>query len=568
MINKRLFKDLELPKWTWIHGAILILFETAAALSVPLITRALIEQVGSGRTTPILVMLCGVMIGQAVLGTLVFFHLGKAGDTLIAALRTVLTKHALSLPMKDLRKRSSGEWVSRLISDTQAIRDLISDHSASLLSGIVQIVGSIAILWWLDWRLTAVLFSSMAGATLLIVPLAVKIRGLATTIQDETAKVSSRIAAAFQEMGTVKSLAAEASESRALAHRIDQLLGQEIEELRITAWIAPIMSLAFSGALVAILGYGGQRLAIGALSTGTLIAFVLYLFHVAIPIAQVAMFVTQFQRAMGSSKRIMEIIETPSEHRPAAHAIPSHQPLVIKQLQFAYPESDRLVFSGLNASFEPGTTTALVGRSGSGKSTLMNLLERFYEPTEGSIYWGSQSIDHWDIKAWRRKLGYVAQDAPLLPGTVRENLGLGMNKEPTDQMIWEALEQASAVEFVRSLEVGLDTALGERAHNISGGQRQRLAIARVVLRQPEILLMDEATAHLDSQTEADIQASLEKLQINRTIIIAAHRLATIKSADRILVLENGTVSAQGSHDVLVRTSASYAQWIQQQGIAC
>lgn len=316
------------------------------------------------------------------------------------------------------------------------------------------------------------------------------------------------------------------------------------------------MTLIMMVVLILIFGYGGAQIAAGHISAGELVAIMIYLVQIIIPFTQMATFFTSLQKALGATERIQLIMKEPLEQFEGANLPESLQPLLFQDVSFQY--SDQQVLNNMSFTIPAGKTTAFVSQSGGGKTTMFALIERFYDVTKGQIIYGDQNIEHFDLSKWRQLIGYVSQDAPLLNGTVKENLLYG-NPNATEEQLEQALRAANAFEFVRNLEDGLNTSVGENGVKLSGGQKQRLAIARAILRDPQILLLDEATSNLDNESEREVQEALTNLMKGRTTIIIAHRLSTITNADQILVFEKGSLSGKGSHEELIQTHRYYKQ---------
>ncbi|MNZ68810.1 Multidrug resistance ABC transporter ATP-binding/permease protein BmrA [compost metagenome] len=322
--------------------------------------------------------------------------------------------------------------------------------------------------------------------------------------------------------------------------------------------------------LVLLIGYGGVRVAQGSLSGGALVAIILYMFQIVMPFTQMASFFTQFQKAMGAADRIKELLDEASEQQDIAEQMVHSQeersrapkPVSFNEVSFGYTP-DRPLLHALSFHAEPGQVTAFVGPSGTGKTTLFSLIERFYTPTSGMIAYGGQAIADMRLEDWRKRIAYVSQDSPMMAGTIRYNLTYGL-EEVDEERMKEAAAQANASSFIAALPDGYDTEVGERGIKLSGGQRQRLAIARAILRNPDILLLDEATAHLDSESEQLVQEALDSLMKARTTLVIAHRLSTIRGADKIIVIEKGEISGQGTHDELLVSHELYRKLVQQQ----
>ncbi|CAM2065035.1 ABC transporter ATP-binding protein [Sulfidibacter corallicola] len=563
----RLLRAAIPSKKIFVFGLVLMLIEAGASLVIPLLTRDFVDGMQTAALPKFtLALLLGFMIVDAVIGGLAYYYLGSTGHGIVASLRHKLLGKLIRLPVRFYDNNQSGELASRVVSDTQTLHEVCTYHLTSMVVGLFTVIGSVAILWVLDWRMTLVLFSGVILSTLVIVPIAAKMQAIAEEVQSETAQFSSQLTGVFSEIRLVKSYTAESRELEVGRNSIDRLRQLGNRENAIQAILSPLVSLAMMGAMVAILGYGGARVSAGTLEVGTLVAFILYLFHITIPVAQFSMFFTEIQRAIGSGKHLLRLMKQNEEVVDGADAVSvTDRSIDVEDLGFAYAEEDEdPVLKDVSFSIRPNRVTALVGPSGSGKSTLLALLSRFYEPSSGEIRLGDVSIDTLSLPAWRSKLGYVAQDAPMIAGTIRENLCYGLDREADDVEMRRALEAAHAHDFVDNLPNGLETEIGERGVKLSGGQRQRLAIARALLKNPPILILDEATSHLDSRTEHQVQEAMHRLMQDRTTVVVAHRLATVLDADQIVVLEGGRTTGIGTHDKLMDTNALYRGLVEHQ----
>ncbi len=369
------------------------------------------------------------------------------------------------------------------------------------------------------------------------------IRKISRGLQDETAVFTGHIQQTLGEIRLMKASNAEQNEEQKGLLGIQKLLGYGLKEARIFALIAPIMYLVVVVVIVMIIGYGGMRVASGTMSTGALVAFLLYLFQIIMPITSFATFFTQLQKAKGATERIIDILELPLEEgQEGIEKNISAQPISVQNIAFAYSE-DEPVLENISFEAHPGEMIAFAGPSGGGKTTMFGLMERFYQPTSGDIYIGDTSIYKLSMKSWRSQIGYVSQESAMMAGTIRENLCYGLENAEAipEERLWEVAKMAYADQFIKAFPQGMNTEVGERGVGVklSGGQRQRIAIARAFLRDPKILMMDEATASLDSQSESIVQQALTRLMQGRTTFVIAHRLSTIVDADKILFIENG-----------------------------
>jgi len=556
-----------------VFAALLSLLEAAAGLIVPLFARDFINRFSEiGFNAMLVAGLAGAFVLQALAGGVAHYLLNATGERIVAGIRTRLWNHTLELPVGFFDKHESGELMSRITQDTGAIKTLVASHLGTLVSGIVSIVGAVILLFVMDWQMTVILLSVIPLSMLVLVPFGRKMYRISLQAQDEMAGFSASLGRVLSEIRLVKASNAQAAERANGSRQIDNLMRFGFKEAVYQAVTAPVMTTVILLVFVVIIGYGGARVASGDLPAGTLVAILIYLFQIITPFTMMASFFTAFQKAMGATERIHELLNTPQEQpsgnegRAASErqAKPDFsQPLVFDGVSFSY-DADKRILSDIRLTIRPGQTVAFVGPSGAGKTTIFSLIERFYAPTEGRIRLGETDIADLSLPLWRQAIGYVSQDSPLMSGTIRDNICYGIDRRIDDRELKQAAELANAAEFIARLPAGYDTEVGERGVRLSGGQRQRIAIARALLRNPQLLLLDEATSSLDSESEALVQQALQNLKKDRTTLVIAHRLSTVFEADQIIVLERGRITGQGTHEELLNTHPLYQKLVNQQ----
>jgi ATP-binding cassette, subfamily B, bacterial AbcA/BmrA len=562
-----LILSTNIPKTALIIGLSASLLTTLAGLVVPFLTKNLVDGFSvEALSIPLMLSIGAAFIIQAIISGTSIYLLSFVGQRIVASLRERMWLKLIRLPVNYFDKQSSGETVSRLVNDTSVVKELISNHFPQFITGIISIIGAITILFIMDWKMTLLMLTSVPITLAIMVPLGRKMAKISRSLQDETAAFTGNIQQTLSEIRLMKSSTAEKNEEVNGLKGIENLLGFGLKEARIFAYIGPIMYLVIMVVIVLIIGYGGMRVANGTMSTGSLVAFLLYLFQIIFPITSFAMFFTQLQKAKGATERIIEILGMPLEEGQDGVEIDiTNQPIQVLDVSFAYSEEEPLL---QNISFEasPGEMIAFAGPSGGGKTTMFGLLERFYEPTSGEIRIGNTSIKDLSMESWRSQIGYVSQESAMMAGTIRENLCYGLKnvENITDEQLWQVAKMAYADEFIQAFSHGLDTEVGERGVKLSGGQRQRIAIARAFLRDPKILMMDEATASLDSQSEGVVQQALTRLMEGRTTFVIAHRLSTIVDADKIIFIEKGAITGIGKHHELIQSHELYRTFAEQQ----
>ncbi|HLS60933.1 MAG TPA: ABC transporter ATP-binding protein [Virgibacillus sp.] len=562
-----LILSAKIPKVALIVGLIASVITTLAGLVVPLLTKNLVDGFAvSSLSIPLIIAIGAAFIVQAIISGISLYLLTAVGQKIVASLRDRMWLKLVRLPVAYFDKTSSGETVSRVVNDTSIVKNLISEHFPQFITGIISIIGAVTILLIMDWKMTLVMLIAVPITIIVMIPLGRRMAKISRGLQDETAVFTGHIQQTLGEVRLMKSSTAEENEEKKGLAGINKLLGFGLKEARIFALIAPMMQFVVMVIIVAIIGYGGMRVANGTMSTGTLVAFLLYLFQIIMPITTFAMFFTQLQKAKGATERIIEILELPSEKgQDGLDMDIADQPIHISHVSFSYTE-DEPVIQDISFSANPGEMIAFAGPSGGGKTTMFGLIERFYEPTAGDISIGNTPIKDISIESWRSQIGYVSQESAMMAGTIRENLCYGLKnlEEISDERLWEVAKMAYADKFIKEFSEGLDTEIGERGIKLSGGQRQRIAIARAFLRDPKLLMMDEATASLDSQSERVVQQALTRLMVGRTTFVIAHRLSTIVHADHIIFIENGILTGAGTHTELVQSHDLYRQFAEQQ----
>lgn len=538
---------------------------TLVSLVIPLFTKNLVDSFSvSSITTKQIVLMAAAFITQAVASGVSIYLLNHVGQSVVAALRDRLWKKLLVLPVSYYDNHRTGETISRMTNDTGVVKGLIAEHLANFFTGLISIIGALATLLYLDWQMTLTMLVAVPFALLVMVPLGRQMFKISKGLQDETASFTTVLNQVLSEIRLVKASNAEPGEYRNGNAGIMNLFRFGLKEAKVQAMIAPLMGFTMMMLLVVIIGYGGMRVSSGALTAGELVAFILYLVQIIMPMGQFTQFFTQLQKARGATERIIATLESDEEDHDAGRELQNASlPIVLDNVSFAYDSGDRVLHE-VGFTIQPGKVTAVVGPSGGGKTTLFSLLERFYVPQSGSIRLGEEPIEAFTLRSWRSRIGYVSQESPLVAGTIRENICFGIGREVTDEELDHAAAMAYADQFINELPDRYDTEVGERGVKLSGGQRQRIGIARALLRNPQILMLDEATSSLDSKSEIVVQKALQNLMKGRTTVVIAHRLSTVVDADRIVFIEKGTITGSGTHDQLVQSHALYREFATQQ----
>ncbi|MCL6426693.1 multidrug resistance ABC transporter ATP-binding protein/permease BmrA [Bacillus subtilis] len=538
---------------------------TLVSLLIPLLTKQLVDGFSMSNLSGMQIGLIAlVFFVQAGLSAYATYALNYNGQKIISGLRELLWKKLIKLPVSYFDTNASGETVSRVTNDTMVVKELITTHISGFITGIISVFGSLTILFIMNWKLTLLVLVVVPLAALILMPIGRKMFSISRETQDETARFTGLLNQILPEIRLVKASNAEDVEYGRGKMGISSLFKLGVREAKVQSLVGPLISLVLMAALVAVIGYGGMQVSSGELTAGALVAFILYLFQIIMPMGQITTFFTQLQKSIGATERMIEILAEEEEDTVTGKQIENaHLPIQLDRVSFGY-KPDQLILKEISAVIEAGKVTAIVGPSGGGKTTLFKLLERFYTPTAGTIRLGDEPVDTYSLESWREHIGYVSQESPLMSGTIRENICYGLERDVTDAEIEKAAEMAYALNFIKELPNQFDTEVGERGIMLSGGQRQRIAIARALLRNPSILMLDEATSSLDSQSEKSVQQALEVLMEGRTTIVIAHRLSTVVDADQLLFVEKGEITGRGTHHELMASHGLYRDFAEQQ----
>ncbi|PZG43516.1 ABC transporter ATP-binding protein [Listeria ivanovii] len=551
----------------WIISCALVasVITTVAGLIVPLFTKKLIDGFSvSSLDRKVVALIVIAFILQAITNGFSIFLLNYMGQKVVATIRERLWRKIMHLPVSYFDNTKTGEMVSRMVSDTVVVKELIADHLPQFVTGIISVIGAVIILFYMDWKMTLIILIAVPITALVVAPLGHKMFKISKGLQNETADFTGTISQTLSEARLVKASNAEIIETEAGHQGIKRLFGFGIREAKVVAVLGPLIFFVVMGVIVGIIGYGGVRVSAGTMTTGTLIAFLLYLFQIIVPVTSFATFFAQLQKAKGATERIADILNETEENFGAGEKVNvAGKTIHAIDISFAYNEGEPIL-KDVSFDTKPGEIIAFAGPSGGGKSTLFAILERFYEPNTGGILIGNIPLSEISIKSWRSQIGYVSQESAMLSGTIRDNLCYGLDREISEDELWDVAKLAYADGFISGLSNQMATEVGERGVKLSGGQRQRIAIARAFLRNPNILMLDEATASLDSQSELIVQQALANLMEGRTTFVIAHRLSTIVNADQILFIENGEITGRGTHQELVLSHPLYASFAEQQ----
>ena len=564
-----LFKRLSWPYGLIITAVIISSLGSLSGLLIPLFTGRLVDKFSTNNINwNIVVLFASIFIINALLSGLGIYLLSKIGEKMIYGIRSLLWEHMIKLKMPFFDKNESGQLMSRLTDDTKVINDFISQKLPQLLPAIITLIGSIIMLFIMDWQMTLLTFIAIPIFMGIMIPLGRRMQKISKHTQAEIANFSGLLGRVLTEMRLVKISNTEQKELNNAHYNLNEIYKLGLRQAKIVAIIQPISSVIMLLMIAIILGFGAIRIATGAITAGALIAMIFYVMQLSMPLMNLSTLVTDYKKAVGASQRIYEIMQEPVEPmeqlKPIANINIENGALEFNNVEFKYDV--KTILDHVSFRIPQGDISAFVGPSGSGKSTIFNLIERMYDIDNGDITYGNESIYDIPITNWRSKIGYVMQSNSMMTGTIRDNILYGINRTVSDEELIKYAKLANCHDFIMQFDEGYDTLVGERGLKLSGGQRQRIDIARSFVKNPDILLLDEATANLDSESEQKIQEALEVLMKGRTTIVIAHRLTTNKKAGQIIFIDQGRVTGEGTHDELMKYHEKYHQFVTTQNL--
>ena len=559
---KRLFKLLTPYRSAIIWGSLFLILVSAINLAIPLFVKQLVDVVEVNKDINLLNQMAWTIallfLLQLLFSTAHNYLYDITEKRVITDLRKIIFNHLQTLSTSFFVKRRTGEIMSRMTNDVTTIEGVITDVPATLLQQSIRLVGGIIIVIVMNWKLTFMILVLAPIMVLFAKTFGKRLKNLSREIQDKLAISTTIIEENISGMPLVKSFVRQEPEIARFDDAVEDSFQSAKKRVKISAFFGPVIGfIAFLSALI-LLWYGGREVIAGNLTPGEMVAFILYAMIIAGPMGSFARLYTRIQEGLGASERIFEILDTHPEVQDAPDASP--MPTIagkveIKNLKFHY-RKDQEVLKGINISVNPGEMVALVGPSGAGKTTLVQLLHRFYDPVAGEILVDGKNIRDIQMTSYWRQIGLVPQETLLFGGTIEENIRFA-KEGATLEEIKEAARSANADTFINECPDGYQTVVGEKGIRLSAGQRQRIAIARAILKNPHLLILDEATSSLDNESEKLIQEALERLMQGKTSFVIAHRLSTIHNADKILVMDKGQIVETGTHQELMDHQGLY-----------
>ena len=540
-------------RWIFLLGLISLAFSSATLLSFPFFAGKLLD-VAQGKTDFVLttipqigLALLGILFLQSIFSFTRVYTFSIVSERTLADLRHAVYEKIIWLPQAFFDSRRVGELISRITSDVGTLQDTFTFTLAELLRQILILLIGVPLIFILTPKLTIFMLLTFPILVLAALFFGKFIRKLSRKTQDQLAVANVIVEETLQSIAVVKSFTNELFEVLRYRKSLTEVVNTAIRTAGFRGLFISFSIFALFGGIVAVSWYGASLVQLKEISVGELFSFVLYTSFIGGSIAGLGDIYSQLQRSIGASERLLEILDQRDEHNVSRNDLKLLGAIQFETVGFSYPSRiDFQVLKDITVSIRPGEKIALVGPSGSGKSTLINLLMRFYQVTDGTITVDGKNITGYGLSDYRRNIGIVPQEVMLFGGTIRENIAYG-KPGASEQAIVEAARKANALEFIESFPEKMETLVGDRGVKLSGGQRQRVAIARAILKDPSILVLDEATSSLDAKSERLVQEALEKLMENRTTLVIAHRLSTIRKVDRILVIKDGRIVEAGSH---------------------
>ncbi len=522
-----------------------------AYLIKPIFDDVLIQNVNLGLIAGLIIVL---YLSKGLFSYFATYLMSWVGQRTVMDLRDLLYQHVIRQSVGFFKRKPTGTLMSHITNDVEKIQLAVSEAVGDLLMQSFALVGYGALLFYYDWRLAVFCLITAPLAVYPLVTLGRKLRRTTDTGLERWRDITNILQETISGSRIVKAFRMEAFETDRFQTATERLFRTNMRITRVISILPPIMEVVGGLGLAAAIWYGSGRISSGTMTTGEFTSFMAALFLMYTPIKKLSRVNATFQQALSAAHRIFGLLDTAQEIQEAPDAVelaPLNRRIEFHDVDFVYEERDGPTLKGINLTIEAGQVVALVGTSGAGKSTLISLVPRFYDPTGGAVLFDGVDIRGATLSSLRGQIGLVTQETILFNDTVRNNIAYGL-ASVAEEALRRAAEAACALEFIEDLPQKFDTEVGERGQRLSGGQRQRIAIARAILKNPPILVLDEATSSLDAESEALVQHALNNLMADRTTLVIAHRLSTVRRADQIVVIDDGCVREMGKHGELIQ----------------
>ncbi len=553
----RIFRFVRPYRTQFILGFMFLILSTGTTLSFGKLIgeiTSVVEGKSSFSLNQVVLFFVGVLVIQAILSFFRIYFFAQVSERAMADVRKSVYSKIISLPVYFFEQRRVGELTSRISSDVTQLQDVLSLTLAELFRQVATLTVGTAIIFYLSWKLTLFMLATFPVMVVAAIFFGKFIRKLSKQSQDALANANVVVEETLQSVNTVKAFTNERLEIVRYTNALASVVTNALRAAKFRGVFVSFIIFALFGGIVGVVWYGGSLVQAKELPFADLLTFIIYTMFIGGSVGGMGDLYAQVQKTIGASERILDILEETPEvdvvNPPAVLSVPVEGNIAFRNVRFSYPSRpDIEVLKGISLEVKSGRKIALVGQSGAGKSTIVQLLMRYYPVGSGTISVDGRSLSDFDVTNLRQNIAVVPQEVILFGGTIFENISYG-KPDATEAEIMEAARKANALDFIQSFPDGFQTLVGERGVKLSGGQRQRIAIARAILKDPAILILDEATSSLDAESEHLVQEALDILMQNRTTVIIAHRLATIRKVDMIYVLRDGQIAESGTHDEL------------------
>lgn len=568
-IIKKNIKLIKLNKLFWL-GLLCVLIGNILNILAPLYIKEMIDLNNIFKSPHFLLLISKlliVLLVQAILNSGGNFLISREGEKQILNIRRALEKHLISLPVQFYDNQNSGKLTSHVINDSELIKNFVTEVIPNFITSLLTVIGTFIVLFILDWKLTFLIFIIFPLDTIFMIPLGKFGEKIVINTQKSLSDLSSITTESFRNIQTIKLNCAEDNILTKFSNKLKELYKLSVKSDTAYAILSPIQNLISFVLIVFVLFYGGYRVQIGTLTVGALTSFLIYFFQIINPVNVIMSFYPNCKQINGAVEKIDAIFKEQTEkyvNNKIRFKEKQFFDLEIHDLTFAYEE--RKVLKNINMKFPAKQKISIVGPSGAGKTTLIKLITRLYEPLLGSICINGINSKDFDLVDWRSLFGVVSQENYIISGTIYDNLIFGLNNAPSDQEIKKALRVANLTTFIDSLSRGINTIVGEQGIKLSGGQRQKIQIARAYLKKPTFFILDEATSNLDADSEVDITKALKQVMHGKTIITIAHRLSTVVDSDIIYFIDDNRIIAKGNHSELLAKVPKYRSFVKKQMI--